>query len=57
MKFWLQYVPYNKFNSAVLNYDGAGRNAGDNNTIFAYAWWAFWGADGQRQCGMVTLSG
>jgi hypothetical protein len=41
VKFWLQYVPYNKFNSAVLNYDGAGRNAGDNNTIFAYAWWAF----------------
>jgi hypothetical protein len=24
-----------------LNYDGAGRNAGDNNTLFAYAWFAF----------------
>jgi hypothetical protein len=57
VKFGLQYVHYSKFNGAVSNYDSAGRNAGDNNTIFAYAWWAFWGADGQRQCGMVTLSG
>ena len=41
MKFGLQYVHYNKFNGAASNYDGAGRNAGDNNTIFAYAWLAF----------------
>ena len=41
VKFGLQYVHYNKFNGAVTNYDGAGRNAGDNNTIFAYAWFAF----------------
>ena len=41
MKFGLQYVHYRKFNGAVSNYDGAGRNAGDNNTIFAYVWFAF----------------
>ena len=40
-KFGLQNVHYNKFNGAASNYDGAGRNAGDNNTIFAYAWFAF----------------
>jgi hypothetical protein len=41
VKFGLQYVHYNKFNGASSNYDGAGRNAGDNNTFFAYAWIAF----------------
>jgi hypothetical protein len=41
VKFGLQYVHYNKFNGAASNYDGAGRNAGDNNTLFAYAWFAF----------------
>jgi hypothetical protein len=41
VKFGLQYVHYNKFDGATLNYDGAGRNAGDNNTLFAYAWFAF----------------
>ena len=41
VKFGLQYVHYNKFDGATSNYDGAGRNAGDNNTIFAYAWFAF----------------
>jgi hypothetical protein len=30
VKFGLQYVHYNKFDGANLNYDGAGRNAGDN---------------------------
>jgi hypothetical protein len=41
VKFGLQYVHYNKFNGAASNFDGAGRNAGDNNTLFAYAWFAF----------------
>src|SRR5208282_5193192 len=41
VKFGLQYVHYNKFNGAAANFDGTGRNAGDNNTIFAYAWFAF----------------
>ena len=41
VKFGLQYVHYNKFNGAASNFDGAGRNAGDNNTFFAFAWIAF----------------
>jgi hypothetical protein len=36
----LQYKWYNKFNGASTNYDGAGRNASDNNTLFAYLWFA-----------------
>ncbi len=36
----LQYVWYNKFNGASSNYDGNGRNAKDNNTLFAYLWFA-----------------
>ena len=36
-----QYTAYNKFNGATDNYDGAGRNANDNNTLFLYAWFAF----------------
>ena len=36
----LQYIWYNKFNGASINYDGAGRNARDNNTLFAYLWFA-----------------
>jgi hypothetical protein len=37
----LQYTGYTKFNGARSNYDGSGRNAGDNNTLFANAWVAF----------------
>jgi len=36
----LQYKWYNKFNGASTNYDGAGRNASDNNTLFAYLWFS-----------------
>jgi hypothetical protein len=36
----LHYVWYNKFNGASSNYDGYGRNAKDNNTLFAYLWFA-----------------
>jgi len=36
----LQYIWYNKFNGATTNYDGNGRNAKDNNTLFAYYWFA-----------------
>ena len=36
----LQYIWYNKFNGASVNYDGNGRNASDNNTLFAYVWFA-----------------
>ncbi|HEY6258633.1 MAG TPA: cytochrome C [Xanthobacteraceae bacterium] len=40
-KIGLQYVWYNKFNGASLNFDGAGTNARDNNTLYAYVWAAF----------------
>ncbi len=36
-----QYTAYNKFNGATTNYDGFGRNAKDNNTLFLYAWFAY----------------
>jgi len=36
-----QYTAYNKFNGASDNYDGFGRNARDNNTLFLYVWAAY----------------
>jgi hypothetical protein len=36
-----QYTAYNIFNGAANNYDGLGRNASDNNTLYLYAWFAF----------------
>jgi hypothetical protein len=39
-KFSLQYVLYNKFNGAKTNYDGFGRKASDNNTLFLLTWFA-----------------
>ena len=41
VKFSVQYVLYNRFNGARHNYDGAGRNASDNNTLYIEAWFAF----------------
>jgi len=40
-KISLQYVIYNKFNGAHSNYDGFGRNASDNNTLYALVWLMF----------------
>ena len=40
-KFSVQYVAYNKFNGASDNYDGAGRNASDNNSVYVSSWIAF----------------
>ena len=37
----VQYVLYNKFNGASTNYDGTGRNASDNNTLYL-ALWLLW---------------
>ncbi len=34
----LQYNYFTRFNGASTNYDGYGRNASDNNTIFLYLW-------------------
>lgn len=36
-----QYVFYEKFNGAASNYDGVGRNASDNNTLYL-ALWLLW---------------
>jgi hypothetical protein len=40
-KLQLQYVGYEKFNGQKTNYDGAGRNASDNNTLYALVWLNF----------------
>jgi hypothetical protein len=38
VKLQLQYVAYEKFNGLKTNYDGTGRNASDNNTLYALVW-------------------
>jgi len=40
-RFSLQYTAYQKFNGGTTNYDGFGRNARDNNTLYLVAWFAF----------------
>ena len=37
-QFTLQYVGYNKFNGSNNNYNGGGRDASDNNTIYLAGW-------------------
>ena len=37
-KFALQYTMYNKFNGGSSNYDGVGRSARDNNTLYLLSW-------------------
>ena len=41
VKLSLQYTIYNRFDGARTNYDGAGANARDNNTLYIEAWIAF----------------
>jgi len=40
-KFSVQYTKYRKFNGGSSNYDGFGRNAADNDTLFLLAWLSF----------------
>lgn len=40
-KLGVQYTAFTKFNGASTNYDGSGRDASANNTIFAFIWTAF----------------
>ncbi len=40
-RFTLQYVAYDKFNGSRNNYDGLGRNASDNNTLYLLTWLVF----------------
>jgi hypothetical protein len=41
VRLLLQYTAYTKFNGASTNYDGSGRNARDNDTVFLDVWVAF----------------
>jgi hypothetical protein len=41
LKIGLQYIAYTLFNGGTKNYDGFGRNASGNNTVFLYVWLAF----------------
>ena len=36
-----QYTAYKKFNGATNDYDGQGRNAKDNNSLYLLAWFMF----------------
>jgi len=40
-KISLQYVAYGKFNGAKTNYDGSGRDASDNNSVYLQFWFLF----------------
>ena len=41
LRIGVQYTWFSRFNGASGNYDGFGRNARDNNTLFVYFWGAF----------------
>ncbi len=41
VRLGVQYTNYSKFNGASSNYDGLGRDAKDNNTLFFYVWGAY----------------
>jgi len=40
-KLAIDYTAYTKFDGASTNYDGTGRNANNNNTLYVYAWLIF----------------
>lgn len=40
-KFVLRYTAYKKFNGGATDYDGFGRNASDNNTLYLLGWFLF----------------
>ena len=41
LRVGLQYTAYTRFNGAHDNYDGFGRSARDNDSLFLYAWAAY----------------
>jgi hypothetical protein len=41
LRIGLQYTGYSRYNGATRNYDGFGRNASDNNSLFLYVWAAY----------------
>jgi hypothetical protein len=40
VRLGLQYTGYSRFNGGSSNYDGFGRSASDNNTLFGFFWFA-----------------
>lgn len=40
-KLSLQYTAYTRFNGGASNYDGVGRNASANDTLYALVWFAY----------------
>ena len=40
LRVGLQYTGYTRFNGSGSNYDGSGRAASDNNTLFGFFWFA-----------------
>jgi hypothetical protein len=40
LRVGLQYTAYQRYNGGTGNYDGFGRSAGDNNTLFGFFWLA-----------------
>lgn len=41
LRLGVQYTVYQRYNGATRNYDGQGRNPGDNDSLFFYAWAAY----------------
>ena len=41
IRLFVQVTTYDRFDGARTNYDGAGRNASDNNTVFTGLWLAY----------------
>lgn len=41
VKLALRYTSYQQFNGASVNYNGNGRNASDNNTVYLLGWLMF----------------
>jgi hypothetical protein len=41
VRLGIQYTGYTRFDGSSSNYDGTGRNASDNNTLFLFYWLAF----------------
>ncbi len=41
LRIGAQYTAYTRYNGASSNYDGFGRNASDNNSLFLYLWGAY----------------
>ncbi|MBV8876598.1 MAG: cytochrome C [Gammaproteobacteria bacterium] len=41
VRLGIQYTGYTRFDGGTSNYDGSGRSASDNNTLFLFYWLAF----------------